>query len=292
MKEINLLETKKLEYLIQFQNEIVGEISLQQTDEEVTILFSIEPKYQHMGFASAAVQKLTKYVHESLGIKNIHAYITENQDIAKHVLEHNGYERNDLQDGRILYVHHLEETLSDESYQAPHGHKVLYLAGGCFWGMEKAFRALNGITDTVVGYANGTLDHPTYEEICHNETGFRETIRITFDPTIVSLDTVLKAYFICIHPEQEDGQGNDIGSQYQTGIYYRDDTLLQDLQNFINQEKKKYRSFYVELKPLENFWLAEEYHQDYLSKIPDGYCHISTKEIEEIKKLNLIGYKE
>lgn len=284
---IRLLETSDLHFqILNSQNQAVGEIYLMKGSEEVTIHFEILPKWQGQGYASKALGELTRYAHETLGLKYIHANITKDQDMARHVLEHHGYERIALEDNRLLYVHHMEETLSDDSYIPPKNQKVLYLAGGCFWGMEKAFRQLHGVTEVVTGYANGILLHPTYEQVCQNETGFREAVRITFDPSISPLQKVLQAYFICIHPEQADGQGEDIGTQYRTGIYFRDLSLQAPIQDFCHQEKKKYQAFYVEIKPLENFWLAEEYHQDYLSKIPNGYCHIASKEIQAIKQLN------
>ena len=164
--------------------------------------------------------------------------------------------------------------------------KEIYLAGGCFWGMEKAFKALNGIVDTTVGYANGNISNPTYEQVKTSTTNFRETLKIIYDDEIISLNKILKAYFICIDPSQKDGQKEDIGSQYQTGVYYIDKNDYPIINDYFNIEKSKYNEFYVELKELENFYNAEEYHQDYLTKNPDGYCHISNKEYLEIKRLN------
>lgn len=175
---------------------------------------------------------------------------------------------------------------SDAYYQPQEGQRVLYLAGGCFWGMEKAFRELRGVTETAVGYANGSLEHPTYAEVCRDNTGHRETIRVSYDPKILSLEKLLRAYFICIDPTQADGQGNDIGSQYLTGIYYQDAEMLPEIEAFLAKERVKYPEFHVELKPLSIFWLAEDYHQDYLTKNPGGYCHIASREFAEIRKLN------
>ncbi|MBQ1438578.1 MAG: peptide-methionine (S)-S-oxide reductase MsrA [Solobacterium sp.] len=165
----------------------------------------------------------------------------------------------------------------------------IYLAGGCFWGMEKVFRALDGVTETTVGYANGTTEHPTYEEVCTDKTGHRETVKVVYDPDHVSLRKILKAYFICIDPKLQNRQGNDIGSQYQTGIYTTDAESLKIVESYAAEEKKKHDCFYTEIMPLKQFWPAEEYHQNYLEKNPNGYCHITTREYELVKQLNQEG---
>ena len=164
--------------------------------------------------------------------------------------------------------------------------KEIYLAGGCFWGLEKAFQALNGVLDTTVGYANGIIENPTYEQVKTDTTQFRETVRVIYDDEVLSLSKIMKAFFICIDPTQENRQKEDIGSQYQTGVYYTDVDDLKLISNCFEEEKKKYDEFHVELKPLENFYDAEDYHQDYLIKNPDGYCHITTFEYEAVKSLN------
>ena len=164
--------------------------------------------------------------------------------------------------------------------------REIYLAGGCFWGTEKAFRQLDGILDTTVGYANGTVDDPTYEQVCTNTTGHRETVKIIYDPEQVSLNTILRAFFLCIDPTQKNRQGNDIGSQYQTGIYTVDPESEAEVRAFVEQKKRLYPVFHTETGKLECFWPAEEYHQDYLEKHPQGYCHIASAEFELIRKLN------
>ena len=162
----------------------------------------------------------------------------------------------------------------------------IYLAGGCFWGMEKVFRVLDGVLETEVGYANGTTDNPTYEQVCTDTTGHRETVKVVYDPNALPLSRILKAYFICIDPTRRNRQGNDIGSQYQTGIYTTDEESRQIVEAAVREEKKKYLKFYTEVMPLKKFWPAEEYHQKYLEKHPDGYCHITTEEYELVKQLN------
>ena len=164
--------------------------------------------------------------------------------------------------------------------------REIYLAGGCFWGTEAAFKSLNGVVDTEAGYANGTKENPSYQEVCAGDTGHRETVRILYDPEQISLETILKGYFMVIDPTVENQQGNDRGSQYQTGVYYSDEADLPLLTEIFEREKEKSTPFCVELRKLSAFYPAEEYHQDYLDKNPAGYCHISRKEMEEVRKLN------
>ena len=164
--------------------------------------------------------------------------------------------------------------------------KNIYLAGGCFWGTEKVFKILNGVTETTVGYANGHTENPTYEEVCTDTTGHRETVKVSYDTDRISLEKILTAYFMVIDPTVQNMQGADIGTQYQTGVYYEDKEDLTIIEKFFSKEKDKYTSFFVELLPLSCFWTAEEYHQDYLDKNPTGYCHITSIELDEVMKLN------
>ena len=153
--------------------------------------------------------------------------------------------------------------------------KTIYLAGGCFWGMQKFIDQFNGVIRTEVGYANGPDKVPTYEEVC-NDSGHAETVRVVYDEGIISTDQLLRYYFMTIDPTSLNRQGGDTGIQYRTGIYYEDDSLLADIQAAVLDEQVKYKEpLAVEVKPLENFYPAEEYHQKYLEKNPGGYCHIS-----------------
>ena len=166
---------------------------------------------------------------------------------------------------------------------------VLYFAGGCFWGIEHAFRQLDGVLGTTAGYANGHVDNPTYFDVKHGDTGHKETVEVVYDPSVVSEQTLLKAFFILIDPERDDGQGNDIGDQYRTGVYYpadSDPVLVKTLQAEFGEEKAKHCRFFTELAPLSSFFKAEEYHQDYLVKNPTGYCHVSVAEFRAIRELN------
>ena len=152
--------------------------------------------------------------------------------------------------------------------------KTIWLAGGCFWGMQKFFDQFSGVLRTEVGYANGPDKAPSYEEVCA-DSGHAETLRIDYDETRISLTELLKYYFMVIDPLSVNRQGHDEGIQYRTGIYYTDDTLLPEIRAVWQAEEEKAGAkLAVELEPLRNFFSAEEYHQKYLEKNPGGYCHI------------------
>ena len=152
--------------------------------------------------------------------------------------------------------------------------KTIYLAGGCFWGMQKFFDQFDGVLRTEVGYANGPDKAPSYEDVCA-DSGHAETLRIDYDETRISLAELLKYYFMVIDPLSVNRQGHDEGIQYRTGIYYTDESLLPDIRSFYQAEERKAGTkLAVELEPLRNFFSAEEYHQKYLDKNPGGYCHI------------------
>ncbi len=152
--------------------------------------------------------------------------------------------------------------------------KEIYLAGGCFWGMQKFFDQFDGIMETEVGYANGPDQKPSYEEVCHN-SGHAETLRILYDETHMTLPKLLEYYFMVIDPVSVNRQGNDIGIQYRTGIYYTDADQLPEIMDIYNKEQEKAGvSLAVAVEKLKNFFSAEEYHQKYLDKNPGGYCHI------------------
>lgn len=153
--------------------------------------------------------------------------------------------------------------------------KTIYLAGGCFWGTQKYFDQFDGVVNTVVGYANGSTQNPTYEEVKSQRTGHAETVQIMFDEAVISLTGLLDRYFEVIDPLSVNQQGNDVGTQYRTGIYYKDPDMLPEIQRYIQTVGRKIgKPVAVEVKPLENFYPAEESHQKYLEKNPNGYCHI------------------
>lgn len=153
--------------------------------------------------------------------------------------------------------------------------KRIILGGGCFWGVEEFFSRVNGIINTEVGYANGRTENPTYEDVCYGNTYFAEVCLIDYDEDIISLEEILNKFWSIIDPTTLNRQGNDIGSQYRTGIYYidkADEEII--LKNLDNLQKRYIKKIVTEIKPLENYYKAEEYHQKYLKKNPNGYCHI------------------
>jgi methionine-S-sulfoxide reductase len=168
---------------------------------------------------------------------------------------------------------------------AGEGNSTIYFAGGCFWGIEKLMSLVPGVTDAVSGYANGVVENPSYEQVSRGDTGHRETVKVSYDAKKVDLKSLLKLYFSVIDPTLKDQQGNDRGSQYQTGIYWDNEADKAVVLDYAKQEQAKYRAFNVELAPLSNFWNAEEYHQDYLEKNPGGYCHIPKSAFEQAKNL-------
>lgn len=169
--------------------------------------------------------------------------------------------------------------------------KTIYLAGGCFWGIEAYISRLPGVAKTTVGYANGIIPNPSYEEVCSLDTGHAETVKVDYDPNIISLKGLLEKFFKIIDPTTLNQQGNDIGKQYRTGIYYSTDESessendLSIINNVLGEEQLKQKEFnkavVTEVKPLESFYDAEEYHQKYLEKNPRGYCHIDLSKLPE-----------
>ena len=153
--------------------------------------------------------------------------------------------------------------------------KEIYLAGGCFWGTEHYFKQIEGVVETEVGFANGHTENPTYKEVYTDETGHAETVRIKYDSDVVSLKFLLQMFFKAIDPTSLNKQGHDEGTRYRTGIYYADAEDLPVIESVYADEQKNYQQpLAVEKQPLDKFYSAEEYHQDYLDKNPDGYCHL------------------
>lgn len=162
---------------------------------------------------------------------------------------------------------------------------VIYLAGGCFWGLEKLMQSIPGVIDAESGYANGTAEiEPDYRTVCTGSTGFKETVRVEYDPEVVSLDAILFAYFYVVDPTVKNKQGPDIGTQYQTGIYYTNDKDKEIVERIAEIEKSRNKAFEVEIGPIVNYYRAEEYHQNYLDNYPGGYCHIPFFEIDMLSK--------
>ena len=158
--------------------------------------------------------------------------------------------------------------------------QTIYLAGGCFWGMQAYFAGVQGVTDTQVGYANGSTPNPTYQEVCSGTTGYAETIKIVYNEAQVPAEFLIGLYLDVIDPTVLNRQGNDIGTQYRTGIYYTTPRQEQAARRLLEQTQRKLNKPVVtEVLPLTRFYPAEEYHQNYLRKNPGGYCHISKQQI-------------
>jgi len=151
--------------------------------------------------------------------------------------------------------------------------REIWLAGGCFWGVEEYFSRIDGVAETSVGYANGRTEKPGYYDI--PDTGHAETVQVVYDTDKISLDGLLEHFFRIIDPTIRNRQGHDVGTQYRTGIYYSDEEDKTVIERAVAREQEKYKAPIVtEVRKLENYCPAEEYHQDYLKKNPGGYCHI------------------
>lgn len=163
--------------------------------------------------------------------------------------------------------------------------KEIYLAGGCFWGLQKYLSLLPGVAETEVGYANGNMENPSYEDVCRRGTGHAETVKVVYDPEKISLGHILFMYFDVIDPTALNRQGNDIGTQYRTGIYYTDKSDLPVIEKAMAALRRKYKDpIVIEVKPLANYCFGEGYHQDYLDKNPEGYCHIGPSAFAKAEK--------
>jgi len=153
--------------------------------------------------------------------------------------------------------------------------KDIYFAGGCFWGTEHFFKQIAGVVETEVGFANGHTANPTYKEVYTDTTGYAETVHVRYDAAVVSLEFLLRMFFKAIDPTSLNKQGHDEGTRYRTGIYYVDADDRQAVDKVFAEVQQEYdQPIVVERKPLQQFYAAEEYHQDYLDKNPTGYCHL------------------
>lgn len=160
--------------------------------------------------------------------------------------------------------------------------KTIYLAGGCFWGVEKFFSLIPGVKETEVGYANGSTAAPTYEEVCTGGTGHAETVKVVFDPEEVSLPFLLEQYYSIIDPVSVNKQGNDRGVQYRTGIYYTDEKDKPVIEASLKRLQEQFKQpLAIEAQPLRQFSRAEKYHQRYLDNHPGGYCHIPSFKFQQ-----------
>ncbi|NLU45652.1 MAG: peptide-methionine (S)-S-oxide reductase MsrA [Euryarchaeota archaeon] len=174
----------------------------------------------------------------------------------------------------------------DGSYIPKTGISVIYLAGGCFWGLEKAFAGIHGVTDTECGYANGRGGAvPDYATVCSGRFGYKEAVRVEYDSRVIGLERLLFAFFSVIDPGSADRQGNDRGVQYGTGVYWIDEDSAAAVVSYVDAERLRHKVFRTEIGPLENFFPAEPEHQDYLDRNPGGYCHIPWEMIRDLRRL-------
>ncbi len=160
--------------------------------------------------------------------------------------------------------------------------KTIYIAGGCFWGVEEYYRQLKGVISTRVGYANGDKINPNYEEVKHHLVSHAETLKLEYDESVISLEKILEHFLRFVDPYSEDKQGEDRGHQYRSGVYYIDPQEEKIIRNYFDNHLSQ--NYKIEVLPLINFYEAEEYHQNYLIKNPAGYCHINMRLIKNDEK--------
>ena len=173
----------------------------------------------------------------------------------------------------LVSAHEKEEQLVKNNSEL---HEI-YLAGGCFWGLEEYFSRIKGVHDVTSGYANGKVETTNYQLI--SQTGHAETVHIQYDAEAVSLRDLLLYYFKVIDPTSVNKQGNDVGTQYRTGIYFTNEEDLATIEQVMSEKTKAIgKTLAVEVEPLKHYVLAEDYHQDYLKKNPNGYCHINVND--------------
>ena len=165
------------------------------------------------------------------------------------------------------------------------GAMIAIMAGGCFWGLERYLQGVDGVDGTTAGYAQSTVDSPSYGQVCSGATDAAEAVRAEFDPRLVTLRTLTLLFLDVIDPFSVDRQGADEGRQYRTGLYFTDDAQRAVYRAALDQlEAREGRRSAVEVEPLRNFFPAEEHHQDYLLKNPGGYCHISPAKINGVAR--------
>jgi peptide-methionine (S)-S-oxide reductase len=150
-------------------------------------------------------------------------------------------------------------------------HKTIVFAGGCFWGVQRYFSFVNGVIYSKVGYANGKTDNPTYRQVCDGVTGHSEVCLIKYDSEITKLQYLLEHFLNIVDTSTLNKQGNDVGTQYRSGIYYENEEDKKIIFEFFTENKSRLSDpFVTEILPLNKFWDAEDYHQEYLEKNPGG----------------------
>ena len=181
----------------------------------------------------------------------------------------------------------IKENNKTETNMEGKNIKEIYFAGGCFWGTEHLFQLVRGVVATEVGYANGKIKNPTYEQVVSHTTGFAEAVKVQYDADVVNLPLLIELYFKSIDPTTLDRQGNDVGDNYRSGIYSTDEATATVVKTEVAKLAKNYQKpVVVETIPLQNWYKAEDYHQDYLVNNPGGYCHVPLSVFEEAKNAN------
>ena len=172
-------------------------------------------------------------------------------------------------------LHYVKNISINENI--PKNLEEIVFGAGCFWGVERKFWNLSGVYVTSVGYSGGNTDNPTYEDVCYKDTGHVEVVKIYYDPIVIDLNDLLKIFWECHDPTQGMRQGNDIGTQYRSAIFCSNEDDIKKandskkkFQNVLS--KNKYSDITTEISLIKNYYLAEEYHQQYLAKNPNGYC--------------------
>jgi len=172
-------------------------------------------------------------------------------------------------------LHYVKNISINENI--PENLEEIVFGAGCFWGVERKFWNLSGVYVTSVGYSGGSIDNPTYEDVCYKDTGHVEVVKIYYDPVVIDLNELLKIFWECHDPTQGMRQGNDIGTQYRSAIFCSNEDDIKKandskkkFQNVLS--KNKYSDITTEISLIKNYYLAEEYHQQYLAKNPNGYC--------------------
>jgi peptide methionine sulfoxide reductase msrA/msrB len=169
-------------------------------------------------------------------------------------------------------------TPQDDAKEKEHGLAVGYFAAGCFWGVEQAFKDINGVKGTIVGYTGGQTESPTYQQVCAHNTQHAEAVRVVFDPKIVSFQKLVEEFLELHNPTTKNRQGPDVGDQYRSAIFYSNSEELKTAQEVINERQGQFGGKIVtSLEPLKVFYTAEDYHQDYFDKHPGAGCHIPSK---------------
>ena len=172
-------------------------------------------------------------------------------------------------------LHYVKNISINENI--PENLEEIVFGAGCFWGVERKFWNLSGVNVTSVGYSGGNTDNPTYEDVCYKDTGHVEVVKIYYDPVVIDLNELLKIFWECHDPTQGMRQGNDVGTQYRSAIFCSNEDDIKKandskkkFQNVLS--KNKYSDITTEISLIKNYYLAEEYHQQYLAKNPNGYC--------------------